>query len=201
MSGSIQKQFLIISSLFGLVYIFIVPPFQAPDEAHHFYRVNHLTEGHPFGIKTTDQRFGGELPKSLFEVSQYFRPLRYHPERKVFRDSILKVAQTPLNPQRRTFLDFPNVAYYAPMGYLPQTLGVKLGRLFKQPVLRLLYLGRLFNLVAWIFLLYAAINLFPFHQRTIAYLALLPASLFFHSGINPDAITHGALLLTVGWVA
>jgi uncharacterized membrane protein len=183
--------------VFGVIYIFLIPPFQAPDEVHHFFRSYHVSKGYLFGEKTQDQRFGGYLPESLYDISTTFRPLRYNTEQRTHKDTISAAAKMPLKPENEIFLDFPNVAYYAPFGYLPQATAVGAGRLFRAPPLYLFYLGRLANFLFWWAVLFLAVRLMPFHQSTFAYLAILPASLFFHTGINPDAATHALAFLLI----
>lgn len=197
---NIKHIFILLASLFGLLYIFIIPPFQAPDEVHQFYKSYQVSEGQFFGIKTNDQRYGGELPKSLQEISVPFRPLRYKPWKKTAKDTIVVVSQIQLAPQQKKFLDFPNVAYYAPMGYTPQAMALSLHHLWNIPPLYLFYLARIATLFCWIFIMTKAITVIPFHRHTIAFLALLPASLFFHSGINPDALTHAFVFLLMAYL-
>ena len=73
-----HQYFLITALFFGLIYIFIVPPFQSPDEGHHLYRAYHLAEGHWFGEQTEDNRFGGKLPENLISLENSYRYLRYN---------------------------------------------------------------------------------------------------------------------------
>ncbi|MEM1325784.1 MAG: DUF2142 domain-containing protein [Bacteroidota bacterium] len=193
----VVRYFVLLSLFFGSVYVLLVPPFQAPDEAHHFYRIYHISEGYWMGEKTDDQRFGGELPKSLHELAMTFRYLRYNEAGKVNDEIWAKAKSIELQREETTFLDFPNVAYYVPMPYLPQAAAVWIGKQFELQPLYLLYLTRFANLFIWIALITFALRILPFHQWTIAALALLPASLVFHSGINADAVTNGACFLLI----
>jgi uncharacterized membrane protein len=199
MSSPIQY-FLFLSLLFGSIYTFLIPPFQAPDEAHHFYRAYHVSEGYWMGEKTTDQRFGGELPQSLHELAQTFRYLRYDKSAKVDEAIWQQAQQLELNAASTTFVDFPNVAYYLPIPYLPQAAMLWVGKKMKLKPLYLLYLARLANLLVWVVLVACAIQLLPFHQRTVTTLALLPASLVFHAGINADAVTNAFCFLLTAYL-
>lgn len=194
------KVFLFFSLAFGLIYTFLIPPFQAPDEVHHFFRAYHISDGHLMGIKTEDQRYGGELPLSLAAIAKPFRPLRYQIDRKVSMDTIRALRIIPLQPDAKVFMDFPNVAYYVPFGYLPQSLSILIGKILGMKPLMLFYFARLANLFSWILLIAIAIYNMPFQKNTVTFLALLPASLFFHAGINPDAITNGLVFLYVAFI-
>lgn len=194
------RAFVILSFLFGTIYVFLIPPFQAPDEVHHFYRSYHIAEGNWIGEKTEDQRFGGSLPKSLEQISSAFRYLRYAPEARTNLDSLRKAARIPLMAQDTVFLDFPNVAYYATSAYLPQSVVLRIGSLLEIRPLFLLYFTRFINLLFWITFLYFSLKILPFHQYTIAFLALLPASLVFHAGINADAVTNTCCFLLLAHI-
>jgi len=119
-----QRLFLITALVFGLLYIFIVPPFQVPDEGHHLYRAYHIAEGHGFGEQTVDNRFGGEMSKNLIELERSYRYLRYDYEARMDKKTWLRGAMIPLQPAQTSFADFPNVAYYVPLPYLVQAFSL-----------------------------------------------------------------------------
>ncbi|MFK7932453.1 MAG: DUF2142 domain-containing protein, partial [Saprospiraceae bacterium] len=165
--------------LFGVTYIFLIPPFQAPDEAHHLYRTYHLSTGNLFAIKTAEQRLGGTIPVSLDSFAQTFRSLRYNQGKKTDWTTLRQEFSTPLNPDRQAFFDFPNVGYYAPFGYLPAVVAVGIGKMINAPLIVLLYLARLATFLTWTLLMMFAIRQLPMQQYTFLLLMLLPASLVF----------------------
>ncbi len=185
---------------FGLIYIFLVPPFQAPDEPNHLLRAYHISEGYFFGIKTKDKRLGAALPESLKVVSDSFRVLRYDYQQKTSLDKILQATQIPLAPAKRSFLDFPNVAYYAPTAYLPQFPVIFFARLLQLPPLLLMYLGRLATFAFWVACVGYAIRILPFHQWTLSWISLLPASLFLHASLTADSTTNGLAFLLIAQI-
>ncbi|MEL6942518.1 MAG: DUF2142 domain-containing protein, partial [Bacteroidota bacterium] len=138
--------------------------------------------------------------RSLEIVSSSFRYLRYAQEQRLKFGRFLEIESTPLNPKDTAFLDFPNVAYYATMGYLPQSIGARIGSLLQLRPVYLLYMTRFFNLLFWISFLYFSLKIIPFHQYTFAFLALLPASLVFHAGINADAVTNACFFLLLAHI-
>ena len=190
-------RFLSVAFIFGTVYTVLIPPFQAPDEVHHFLRANHLARGHWVGVKTSNQRLGGLLPKSLLAISEPFRPLRYHRSQKTHQDTIFKVLKWPIQELDQTFIDFPNVAYYAPTGYLPGAIVCWINKQLGGPPLLSLYACRWVTFLTWLLLIGSALKMMPFQQPTLLLLAMLPASLCFHAGFNPDAITHGLAFLVL----
>ncbi len=186
-----RRFFLGTALVFGLLYALLVPPFQSPDETAHFYRTAHLASGHLMAISTTDMRLGGSLPKSLQLIYQPFAGLRYDYEAKVVLHHFQKSWEQPLNPSDTAFLDFPNVGYYAPLPYLAQGLVLRALMAFDCRPLVLFYAGRLTTLAVWMALVMAALRLLPILAPTLAWLALLPSSLFLHASLSGDAVTNG----------
>jgi uncharacterized membrane protein len=186
-----RRFFLGTALVFGLLYALLVPPFQSPDETAHFYRTAHLASGHLMAVSTTDMRLGGYLPKSLPLIYQPFAGLRYDFEAKALLYHFRKSWEQPLNPSDTAFVDFPNVGYYAPFPYIAQGLVLRALMAFDCRPLVLFYAGRLTTLAVWMALIMAALRLLPILAPTMAWLALLPSSLFLHASLSGDAVTNG----------
>lgn len=183
--------FLITAFLFGGIFLFLVPPFQAPDEVGHYYKAYHITEGYLLGETLNDNRLGGHLPKSIFKITEPLRYLRHNPSAKVHRDSFEKMSQLLLQKNKLVFTDFPNIAFHAPTAYWSQSLVIFIAKQFASKPLTLFYLGRIAAFFSWLFFVYWAIRIIPFHKWTYTLLALLPSSLFINSSLSSDPITNG----------
>ncbi len=190
MWSSPDRWFLTLILLFGTAYLFLVPPFQVPDETSHFFRAYHLSEGQLMGTTTADRRLGAELPAGLLKVCEPFRHLRYHYDQQISLDTLRRAARIPLHAKDRIFIDFANTGYYAPFPYLPYALAIAPLRIFRVPPLYLLYAGRLAGLLTWTSIVLLALRRLPYHRWTIAFAMLLPASLFIHAGISGDTLTN-----------
>lgn len=194
-----ERFFLIGSFLTGLVLIFLVPPFQSPDENSHFFRAYQISEGKWMGEKLNENRLGGNLPSSLGAMDVAFKPLRYQYDQKIGLTDLLKEHSRKLRPATRVFTDFPNVAYYAPFPYLPQALAVAMGRVLEQSPVKLLYLGRLAGFIFWIWMVWLGMRYLPFWKRTYLLLAVLPASLALHASLSGDLVTNALCFFLLGF--
>ena len=67
--------FAFTATLFGLLFLFITPPFQGPDEINHFYKAYQIADGH-FTSEIKDDRLGGHIPKSIIKSTGAFTRLR-----------------------------------------------------------------------------------------------------------------------------
>jgi uncharacterized membrane protein len=183
--------FLLPALLFGSLFVFLIPPFQSPDEPNHFFRAWQLSEGHFFPEKTEDRRLGGRVPESLVALSGRFAYLKNDYSARVSPDSFYRHTTPPLNAEKAVFHDFANTAIYAPTAYLPQATAIRLMRAFDAPPLYILYAVRWANLLVWSLLVWAALVRIPFLRGSLAALALLPASLALAASANADVLTNG----------
>lgn len=197
---------------FGLLFTFLTPPFQSPDEHLHFYRAFQIAEGHLVAERqigdcygyskyfARDTCLGGRLPRSVLitvrQVSQ--TDLRFNPSQTQQLDDLAAVANLPLNPDDRLFLNFKTTALHAPIPYLPQAAGIALGNVFNLSPLLLMYAGRLGNLAAWSSLVFVAVRACPLNPELLATLALMPMSLFLAASLSVDGLTNGMAFALVG---
>jgi uncharacterized membrane protein len=149
-------------------------------------------------ITSVSGRVGAFLPESL--VLTQFRVMdniHFHPEEKQNVHEIFSLLKLPLNSDKKLFAEFPNTALYAPFPYIPQASGIALGKILNFSPLILVYMGRIFNLSAWIFLIYLAIKNTPVSKWLFFLLALTPMSLFQASSLSVDAFTNGIAFLLI----
>lgn len=192
--------FLTLSLSFGLGLLLFNPPFQAPDEYEHFFRVVQLSEGTIIGQKQ-GLRAGGEIPGPINGVASP-GDLPGHPERKVTRAYFadkLNPAWVRWDTAPRAFAPFPHTVVYSPLGYLPQTFAVFLGRLLHVGPLGLMYLARLSGFLASLGLGYAALTRLPICRWSMLLLLVAPITLYFMGSVAPDGllITGSALLVSL----
>jgi uncharacterized membrane protein len=188
-----QFVFPLLGLILGLALTILTAPFQAPDEPQHFLRAYQISEG---GIVPSRQnhRGGGDLPVSVSRITERFAAIRFHPEVKISWNEIGSALQVPLEPGKRRFTPFVT-SIYSPIGYLPQSAGIWLGRRWDCPPLGLMYLARIFNLLGWLTLGTVALHLTPVNQRAFLMLLLMPMSLFQAASMSADATTNGLAVL------
>jgi uncharacterized membrane protein len=183
--------FLYFALVFGLSLLVTVPPFQAPDEQHHFFRAYQVSEGIMVG-----KHFRVEyLPKSLkyaWEVTS--RAMPGHPDRKITPANIVSAFQISLDPNDRSFIA-SFAAPYSPHFYFPQVLGLTLGRGLGLSPMALLYLGRLCTLVFCIWIFYWSIRKTPVLKWVFCLLAATPINMSLAASCSQDAVINGLAFL------
>lgn len=187
-----EKIFLFWAIIFGMLFLLLTPPCQVPDEPSHFYRAFQVSELNIIAKKSDDGLVGGFLPQNLQITAEKARGnIPFHYENKIKVNEIFPLFKLPLDSDIRKFVHFPGAALYSPVPYLPQAIGIAIGRFFNSSPLVLFYIGRLFNLFTWVCLVYSAIRLAPFFKWPLVLLALMPMSLFQAASVSADSATNG----------
>lgn len=195
----LDRVFVILALVFGNALIFINPPFQTADEAQHFFRAWQITSGE-FICRGKDSlgEAGGMLPASLETFWKKFQSMAMHPEETTSVREILDSFKIHADAQELTFVPFGNTAHYCPISYVPQCIGVALGRAFSLPLPMILYLGREGNLLVFALLGGFSLRWAPTLSRPMFLLLLMPTMLALAASVSADALTDGLAIL---WVA
>ncbi len=193
-----EKFFLCFALLFGLIYLFVTPPLQVPDEPAHFLRSWQVSEGQFTAIQK-DQRVGGEVPLSLEKFCHPFW-LSIFPGKPLNADTMKHAAGIELQPEIKKFKDFNNTALYSPLCYAPQALGIFLLRIFEVNPFYIFYFARLATFFTWLLLVFYAIRNMPFHKWLMVLLALVPMSLYVNMSLSADVMTNAICFLFISVV-
>ena len=191
------RLFVVSAFLFGTIFIAIVPPFQVADEFNHFYRAWQVSDGIFVGVRTADNRLGGDLPTSVVKIAEPFRSLPFQPNNRIKSSTIFDNLLTPLEAEKSQFADFTNTAVYAPTAYLPQSLAILVGKFLKIGPLSIFYFARFFTLIFWLSMIYAALKIIPIKNNLFTALALLPSSLFINASASGDVVTNASSFLLI----
>ena len=189
--------FLVLALVFGTVTLLANPPFEAPDECEHFFRIFQLSEGTLVGQRQGGDA-GGVLPTAIFKVAATHE-IAGHSAVKMKWAFFVEALNPPFldwsNPGPRSFVGFRHGVCYPPVGYLPQALGVAIGRLAHIGPLGLMYLARLAGFIASVLLGYAALRCLPIFRWTMMILLLCPMSLYLMGSPAPDGILISSAFL------
>jgi uncharacterized membrane protein len=169
-----------------------MPPMQSPDEHSHVARAYLLCEGE-WRLKTPPgQSSGGAVDRQLGELM--------HPYLRVARDASLRLSvdeTRALEALRwsgdEAFLPIPGTGYYLPVVYLPQAVGLCLGRALGWTVMASYELART---LAWtLSLLWIAAATRLHAPGPLAWLVLaVPMSLFQWLSPTVDGLAHALTL-------
>jgi len=188
----------IIGLLFGLLILSLTPPGQACDEPQHINNSYRLS-------------VGVIVPAMKNGVSGTYMPNSFQDTLQKVGVDQLKVAITgkehptdlaasfdiPLKAGRTTFVE--SYLQYPPLCYVPQAVGMAIGHLFRGPPILLIYMGRLFNLLAVLILAFLTIRITPVLKWTFFLLFLMPMTLFQSSSCSADGMTIAFAFLAAAY--
>jgi uncharacterized membrane protein len=195
-----ERTVLAVGLLGGLLFAFVTPPFQAPDEAAHFRRIYQIAGGVP-PLPGPGGEPGVMQPASLEKViALCLAGLPGQPRRLLPKGAVQAAWNIPLDPGGQVFVPLEKLTAYNAVSYLPQAAAAAAGRGFELRPLATLYLIRLANLAACLALAWAAVRIVPFQRWAFALLALAPMAMFLRSSASADGLTFAAALLLTSTV-
>lgn len=194
--------FIVISFVFGLLTILLVPPFTGADEEAHFTRAYGITDG-KFVLKPGEQIMMPVSYKMTLGCMQSKQPVagqlhsymyeRYG-ERKL---DAFKCAASLGGSVNATEAVPTTAAGYSPTTYIPQVIAISLGKILNLPIIAMDYLVRLAVLVSYIGLVWLAIRIAPAYKWALVGVALLPHSIFQITNPGADYLLFGAVAVFV----
>ena len=179
---------------FGLVMLFLNPPFQVPDEPAHYFKTLSIAQGQftcsaPVSVPANY----ASLPADL----QLIKIKGLH-DKKI---SGLQLYEALTNSASVETASVPTAVCNATLiGYVPQVIGLKIGLLTNAPPLIAFYLGRLLTLFATVVLLYYAIKIAPFGKLIFLIVGLLPMTVQQISAFSYDALHIGLILFFTAYL-
>ncbi len=185
-----EHLFLAIALVWGTAQVFIVPPLQVPDEGDHWFRAWALTDGQLTADRQGMLTLPGVFAPTIDIYKRLVRPGHPLPLSLAGQPGFTGYADLFNGPgSPGTVQVASRVASYGPLSYLPQAVGIGIGRLLGAPPLTSFYLARLTNLLVAVALLFFAIRLAPFGKQFFVLLALLPMTMFELASVSCDALT------------
>lgn len=185
-SKTFINSFFCLYFVIGLGLMILTPPFQSADAFAHFDREVGIAHGQL--IATTQHGSSGSyLPSGELSLEDVFSTIPFNPYARAsdnqFHFGIQQNWDTP-----KIFVKY-TTGGNTPFLYVPQVLGILIGKLFSPHILVSYYLAELMNLLAFVTLARWALLQFP---RRLAFplgiFLLLPTVISVAISVNPDTL-------------
>lgn len=184
-----HQLYLIVFLLIGMLYFFVYPVGTVPDEFAHFYRAYEISEGHL--VSDIRNGMGGrELPDGL-ALSSNTVMLSLQKMWGMLGNEI---------SEERSWYTFWTMSLYAPVSYIPQSLGIFVARLFTDSVLVMFMAGRLLNFIAVAIVSYFAVKYIPIGKKAVILIMLLPVNMQEAISLAPDAMVTALTLAFIAFI-
>ena len=192
--------FLVIATVFGLLFIFTLAPLNGTDEFTHFPRVYQISQGTFWPQELSKSTFGGYLPVNVNNMINDYRNLsRMSPGSGYLKakDELNREYRSVSNPGTKLSpAVFTSILQYPPWAYIPSLIGLIVAKALHLPLIWYVYLARISTLFVWIGLGFLAIKLLPSGKWFLLALGLLPTSLSQAATIGGDGI-----VMALSWLA
>jgi uncharacterized membrane protein len=185
--------FLSLGLFFGILLIFLTPPFQAPDEYGHFSRAFALSRADILPKART------YLPTSVlsFMADVSTNKIVFNYNHKQSEQSLLAEFSRAYEDRDLGYVRTLGTVAYSPVAYLPQSLGIWIGSTLRVPPIAIFYMGRLTSLAVWLFLVLLSIRTTPVLRWFFCLLMLMPMTIFQAASYSTDGFLFGSCMLLV----
>jgi len=185
--------------ILGLVFVFIIPPFQKTDEVSHYYKTVAVATSNFFCQKSTQNQPQNLIPKSLFDLPEKMMVnfINENPQHRFPKGAILPTLKEKYDGR----LVSENISCTLPfIFYLPSVLMLALPIFLKLNPLIVFYLGRLSFYLISILLFYVSLKIIPKKFQLLLLSCLsLPMVIIQMSSYNKEVfhLGFGALSLSL----
>ncbi|OTO14339.1 MULTISPECIES: DUF2142 domain-containing protein [Enterococcus] len=202
-----NRLFLLLAVIFGLLMINIVPPIQAPDEIGHFIKAYAFSElkVKPQAVskkfsknESTWGKFGFEVPYEMKSMNSYAVDKNGKNAKYPYQ---YKVDAQKIKNGEKAFIGTGGITNYFFVNYIPQIIGIKIGKALGKPIIWQYYAARYLNLIFYILIVSLAIKRFPFSKLGATILGLNPMALFLASSVSGDAMIIAVSFYFIAWIS
>lgn len=186
--------FLYMALFIGIIFVFINVPQIRYDEHAHFWRAYEIARGNIIS-RTTN-----ELPNSVIEL--FKRNDGTYPNKEFNYETLKEKISEPLNEENKIAFPVGATGSLTPISYIPQVIGILIGRVLDFSPMVILWLARMANLLCYIALVFLAIKIMPFEKWKwiIMIIALFPMTMNLAATVSPDTIIISTTLLAISYV-
>lgn len=205
-----QHRLFILALFIGILMIFVLPPYIAPDELRHFARAYTISEGAIVckSYDNSEKYYYQELAQCT--INKEFWELKLISENNaehwtgetntlLFLPEYLKNYKKDFSGAEIT-IPYHGTAEINPVAYLPQIIFILIARLLKMNAITTFYMARLGNVICATLLLYCAVRNYPKYRGLFTILFFAPGMTFLRSTCSTDSILFGVVVLFISYV-
>ncbi|MGH7172594.1 MAG: DUF2142 domain-containing protein [Gemmataceae bacterium] len=170
---------------FGWLYLFAVPPGVCWDEFQHFARTLAISSGELLPKKVAGKITSPNYPEAVCPFKSELETLTKQ-KPMMRRQDLARLHRQVWEPAPVMNWDYKGTIPSCFLSYLPQTVGIGIGRAWHRSLFDLYYLGRAANLIFCTIVLFVSLCLMPVQRKAFALLALSPLTLCLCASDSPD---------------
>lgn len=188
-----HKKFIALALIFGMVYLIISPFGSGNDEVSHFLRVYEISEKYV----TFEKKERNDFSIVFQNLEDYKKEdnITY----KKYSEEFHKFELDNSEKMDLTHL-YWNIKLYSPLQYLPQVIGVTIGRVISNNILVIGMFGRIAGFAFWLVLCAYSIKIVPNKKTFFTILCLLPINLYSAVCLSGDTVTNAICVFFIAMI-
>ncbi|MGA2295923.1 MAG: DUF2142 domain-containing protein [FCB group bacterium] len=183
----IEYIFIVLGLIFGILFIFINPPFQTNDEDRHFYAAYSISEGQ-FVPYNKNNMSGTPLPRNLVMITQSFQGIPFYQGTKINVEKMEQTFNMPLNEKDTVFNANPSLTTF-PIPYFASAIGIKVGGIINSNPIWLNRFGRFGDLIMFLLIMFFAIRITPIFKSVFLLYGLTPMVIYQAASVTYDTLS------------
>lgn len=197
---NIQNIFIYMATTIGIAMLFLVPPFNVPDESSHFTKsfvmADHIRvkDNGYVDIPKFVEAFTNKYTHSIHKQGIKYDGVNY------FSDIYLGCKYYGLEETDLINVNYTNTRYLPVLPYLPSVAIMFIGKHLGFSPMLLLIISRFIDLFIVLVLAYIVINMTPKFKKIFFIVCLFPIFLQQSAAINQDYLTNISCILFVSYV-
>lgn len=188
----IARNAFVLIVFLGIANSFILPIRQNLDENTHYYHALQISDGN-LRNQATEKNFLMISPDFLAVTKLPSKPEYGNKlNTNLYYKDFLELKNIPSSYKSSEYVD---VGSFNNPAYIPSAFGIKFGQLISDKLFISYYMGRIFNLIFYAFLVYLAIKISKRYKIQLFVLGTIPYTLWISAGYSYDSLYYGLILL------
>ncbi len=175
-----------------IIFTFLIPPFQKPDEINHFLRATALAKGEIFCKRDNTGKMYFLIPFNFYNLPDQMSAniLRYKYNEKFPLYELIQQR----NKDNHSIKEI-GICFLPFTGYLSNVIGISVGLLFNNPLLAF-YLGRMSAGIIFILSILFALKIIPSGYKLLVYLySFIPMVMYQATAISYDTLQLSIMII------
>jgi len=184
--GTHEYRFVILALVWGMLFSFLIVPWQTPDEHTHLTMIVEA-----LGNGQVDDYYYQEMNLGADRII-------YNSNEKINQEQ-LKAALTQ-RPDYKNINIIPNKIALNTISHLPATIGIYIGILFRLPIYWVMQLGEMCSLMFYVALGYLTIKITPIKKGLFEIIMLIPMCIQQATSISYDSVLLPLCFLAIAYI-
>lgn len=184
--------YLLFAIVMGSLYMAFLPATKIPDSRNDYLRSLEVSE---FNLVT---------PKKNGKVGRYYstnidKLYKTENAQGIKYKDVNKLVNLKLNDEKKMYT-YATKSLYAFVCYIPQAIGVGIGRVLGLSIYMQTILGKIFNYLLFMTLIFLSIKYIPIKKELLFFIALLPMTVQEALSLSPDSMTIATSICLVSFI-